>query len=117
MIFGVVQKHMNPSLERIHNLDGHQERNRSHGIDRQRLDHACVSGFQINRAVDIQAIAPTGLLDRDFGSLLCPTTRWPHRVRRMHGIRKHNGFVVGQIVQKIVIGLDKSGLFGGIKLF
>ncbi len=112
-----VQKHMNPSLERIHNLDGHQKRNRTHGVDRQRLDHFGFSLFQINRAVDIQAIAPTGLLDRDFGSLGCPTTRWSHLVRWMHGIRKHNGFVVGQIVQKIVIGLDKSGLFGGIKFF
>src|SRR5467141_231291 len=67
-------------------------------------------------AVNVQSLSPARLFKSDFGILRRPTARWPHLVRGMHSIGKQYGFIIAQIVEQIVISLDKSLLPCGIKL-
>src|SRR3954452_17691438 len=54
MVAGIVQEHMDDPHRRI--LDCDQEGDRAQGVDRQHLDHAGLAGFQIEGAVNVQAV-------------------------------------------------------------
>src|SRR3954469_7302112 len=55
MVAGIVQEHMDDPPRRI--LDRDQEGDRAQGVDRHHLDHAGPAGFQIEGAVNVQAIS------------------------------------------------------------
>src|SRR3954463_15360875 len=54
MVAGVVQKHRDDPPRRILDLD--QQGDRAQGVDRHHLDHTGPAGFQIDGAVNVQAL-------------------------------------------------------------
>ena len=116
VVSGIVKKDVNEPLGRIHQRDRYQQRDPAQGVNRRRFDHTGCAGFQIDGAVNVQSLSPAGLFKSDFGVLRRPTARWPHLVRGMHSIGKQYGFIIAQIVEQIVISLDKSPLPCGISL-
>jgi hypothetical protein len=65
VVAGIVQKQMDQPLARIHRLDRPHQHDRADRIHCHRLDHQGFAGLEINRAVDVQALAAAGLFDRD----------------------------------------------------
>ena len=57
-----------------------------------------------------------GLFKRDFGVLRRPTARRPHFVRGMHSIGKQYSFIIAEIIEQIVISVDKNLLPCGSSL-
>ena len=68
MIGCVVEKDMDEREQRIERLDRIQETDRRSGVDGQDLDHPGLPGLQIDRAVNVDALTPARLSDRE---LLC----------------------------------------------
>src|ERR1019366_149318 len=83
MITRVVQENMDERQHRIERLDRLQEPDGRGGVDGQSLDHPGLAGLQIDRAVNVDALTPARLLDREF--LLA--RRRTHRSRHYRGAR------------------------------
>src|ERR1035438_10591725 len=66
MIACVVEKDMDEDQHRIERLDRFQKPDRRGGVDGFDLDHSGLTGLEIDRAVDVDALAPTRLLDREI---------------------------------------------------
>jgi hypothetical protein len=58
---------------------------RSNGDD---LDHPGLSGREVDRAVDIDPIAPARLFDCELLLFWCPAAGRPRRMGRMHRVRE-----------------------------
>ena len=65
--------------------------------------------------MNVQALPPAGLRHGDRDIFRCPAAHRPHRMRRMHRIAEQHRFIVGQMVQQILIRLDKGRLPGRIE--
>src|SRR5450830_1650787 len=65
MITRVVQENMDERQHRIERLDRLQQPDRRGGVDSQGLDHPGLAGLQIDRAVNVDALTPARLLDRE----------------------------------------------------
>ena len=63
------------------------------------LDHPCLSGLEVDRAVNIDPLAPARLFDSDLLLFWCPAAGWPRRMGRMYGVRERHGLVVAQGIQ------------------
>ena len=63
VIAGIVEKDMDRRLERMHGFDGGEEPDGREGVDGFGFDHPGPPGLQIDGAVDVDALAPAGLLD------------------------------------------------------
>src|ERR1035437_8633279 len=63
MIACVVEKDMDEDQHRIERLDRFQKPDRRGGVDGFDLDHSGLTGLEIDRAMDVDALAPTRLLD------------------------------------------------------
>src|SRR5258708_23219300 len=61
VIARVVKKDMDEHQQRIERLDRFQEPDRRHGVDGYDLDHPGLSGREVDRAVNIDPIAPARL--------------------------------------------------------
>src|ERR1700674_4388029 len=66
-----------------------------------------VPGLQIDRAMDVQALASGGLLDPDGHVLRRPASRRPRLMRGMHGIDKYDGFIGFEAVEKLIVAGDE----------
>jgi hypothetical protein len=82
------------------------------------LDHPGFASLEINRAVDVQAVATAGLFDRDWRVLWCSA---PHRTYRMRRVRlgvslapakqaetkdrvcKQHCFTIAHMIQKVAL--------------
>ncbi len=94
-----------------------QERlHRAHGINPQHFQNAGLAGFQVYRTVNVHALAPARLVERNLGSLGSPTAHGPRSMGRMHRIGKHHRLIAGQTVQQSIIGLNKGLLPGLVEL-
>ncbi len=63
VVGGVVKKDVDPFLSRIGGFDGDQQCDQAHRVNLRGLQHLRLPGLQIDRAMDVQALAPGGLLD------------------------------------------------------
>jgi hypothetical protein len=73
MIARVVKKDMDVRQHRKERLDRFQEPDRRDGVDGYDLDHPGLSGREVDRAVNIDPLAPARLFDSDlllFGLLI-----------------------------------------------
>jgi len=66
MIARIVEKDMDEHEHRIERFYRFQETDRRGGIDGFDLDHLGLAGLQINRAVNVDALPPARLLDREL---------------------------------------------------
>ena len=107
MIARVVEKDMDERQHRIERRDRFQEPDRRDGVDGYDLDHPGLAGREIDRAVNIDPLAPARLFDRELLLSWCPAAGRPRRMGRMHRVREQHGFVVGQGIQEIIVALDE----------
>jgi hypothetical protein len=66
MIARVVEKNMDEHEHRIERLDRFQATDRRGGVDGQGLDHLGLAGLQIDRAVNVDALTPARLFNREL---------------------------------------------------
>ena len=66
MIARVVEKDMDERQHRIERRDRFQEPDRRDGVDGYDLDHPGLAGREIDRAVNIDPLAPARLFDREL---------------------------------------------------
>ena len=107
MIARVVEKDMDERQHRIERRDRFQEPDRRDGVDGYDLDHPGLAGREIDRAVNIDPLAPARLFDRELLLARRPAAGRPRRMGRMHRVREQHGFVVGQGIQEIIVALDE----------
>jgi hypothetical protein len=83
----VVQKDMDECRHRIKRFDRFQQIDCRGGVDGFDFDHPGFPGLKVNCAMNVDALTPARLLDRELVLFWRPTADWPRRC----------GFV-GQIV-------------------
>jgi hypothetical protein len=93
--------------QRIHRLDRFQKPDRRGRVDGFNVDRRGLPGLQINRAMDVEARAPAGLLDRQVFSGRRPAAHGSRRVRWMHRVHEQRGLDRAKRIQQIVVGLDE----------
>src|SRR5450756_263992 len=101
MITRVVQENMDERQHRIERLDRLQQPDRRGGVDGQGLDHSGLAGLQIDRAVNVDALTPARLLDRELVLARRPAAGGPRGMGWMYRVREHHGFVVRQGIQEL----------------
>src|SRR5450756_3112213 len=92
MIARVVEKDMDQHEHRIERLDRLQETDRRGGVDCQRLDHPGLAGLQIDRTVNVDALTPARLFDRELLLAWRPAARWPRGMGWMHCVNEQHSF-------------------------
>src|SRR5712691_5429049 len=119
MIARVVEKDMKDMDEhehRIERLDRLQETDGRGGADGFDLDHPGLAGLQIDRAVNVDALTPTRLLDRELLLARRPAAGGPRGMGWMDRVREQHGFVVAQGIQEIIVALDECLLLVFVEL-
>ena len=69
-----------------------------------------------HRAVNVDALMPARLLDRELLLARRPNCHRPRRMGRMHGVRKQHGLVVAQGIQQLFVALNESLLLFFVEL-
>src|SRR6266446_5275249 len=116
VVGGVVKKDVDPFLSRIGGFDGDQQCDQAHRVNLRGLQHLRLPGLQIDRAMDVQALAPGGLLDPNGHVLRRPTSCRPRLMRGMYRINEHDRFIGFEAVQKLLVARDESLLLRFVKL-
>src|SRR5450830_849926 len=83
MITRVVQENMDERQHRIERLDRLQQPDRRGGVDGQGLDHPGLPSLQVDRAVNVDALTPARLLDRELLLARRPAADGPRGMGRM----------------------------------
>jgi len=81
---------MDEHEHRIERLDRFQETNRRGGVDGQGLDHLGLAGLQIDRAVNVDALTPARLFNRELLLARRPAAGGPRGMGWMHRVREHH---------------------------
>ena len=110
MVSGVIQEDMDQPHARIQRLDRCQHHDGAHGVDRKDILHNSPAGLKIDGAVDIQAISPAALLDRDRHILRRPAADRARRMGWMYRIHEGRGLIGSHVVQQGLVGGDEGGL-------
>src|ERR1700731_995465 len=116
MIASVVEKDMDEHEHRIERLDRFQETNRRGGVDGQGLDHLGLAGLQIDRAVNVDALTPARLFNRELLLARRPAADGPRGMGWVHRVREHHRFVVRQGIQQLIVALDECLLLLFVEL-
>src|SRR5450759_436090 len=116
MIARVVEKDMDEGHQGRERLDRLQETDGRGGVDGQGLDHPSLAGLQIDRAVNVDALTPARLLDRELLLARRPAAGGPRCMGCMYRVRKQHGFVVRQGIQEIIVALNERLLLLFIEL-
>src|ERR1035437_5306119 len=116
MITRVVQENMDERQHRIERLDRLQEPDGRGGVDGQSLDHPGLAGLQIDRAVNVDALTPLRVLDREFILARRPAAGGPRGMGWMYCVREQHSFIVRQGIQEIIIALDERLLLLFVEL-
>ena len=80
------------------------------------LDRCRPARLEINRAVNVEALTPAGLLDGQIVLGLRPAADGTRRVRRMHSVHKQHCLVGTKRIQKVLVGFDEPLLLLHIEL-
>src|ERR1035437_1426157 len=116
VIFRIVEKNMDERQHRIERLDRFEQPDRRGGVDGQRLNHPGLPGLQVDRAMDVDALASAGLLDRQVVLFGRPAADRLCGMGRMHSIREQHGLVVAQGIHQLFIARDESLLLFFVQL-
>ena len=116
MIRRVVEKDMDKREQRIERLDRIQETDRRSGVDGQDLDHPGLPGLQIDRAVNVDALTPARLSDRELLLFWRPAADRLRGMGRMHRVDEQHSFVIRQGIQEIIVALDERLLLLYVEL-
>jgi hypothetical protein len=116
MIARIVEKDMDEHEHRIERLDRFQKLDRRGGVNGQDLNHLGLAGLQIDRAVNVDALTPARLFDRELLLARRPAAGGPRGMSWMHRVGEHHGFVVRQGIQKIIVALDERLLLLFVEL-
>src|SRR5476649_2876315 len=116
MITRVVQENMDERQHRIECLDRLQEPDGRGGVDGQDLDHPGLTGLQIDRAVNVDALTPARLLDREFLLARRPAAGRSRGMGWMYRVREQHGFVFRQGIQEIIVAPDERLLLLFVEL-
>src|SRR5450830_2173273 len=108
MITRVVQENMDERQHRIERLDRLEQPDRRGGVDGQGFDHPGLAGLQIDRAVNVDALTPARLLDRELLLAGRPATGGPRGMSWMYRVREQYGLVVAQGIQQLFVALNES---------
>ena len=95
VVSGVIQKDVNEPHAGIHGLDRRQQHDRAQGIHRQNIFHDGLTRFQVDGAVNVQAIPPTALFHRYGHVFRRPAANRTDRVGWMHRVREDRRLVSG----------------------
>ena len=80
------------------------------------LDHPGLSGLQVDRAMDVDALTSARLFDRQVVLFGRPAADRPCRMGRMHRVREQHGLVVAQGIHQLFIARDESLLLLFVEL-
>jgi hypothetical protein len=116
MIARVIEKDMDEHEHRIERLDRFQKLDRRGGVDGQGLDHLGLAGLQIDCAVNVDALTPARLLDRELLLARRPAANGPRGVSWMGGVREQHGLIAGQGIQQLIVALDERLLLRFVEL-
>src|SRR3974390_1400619 len=103
----IVQEDMNPPLCGMRNFDGPKQRNQARPSGLGDFQHLCLAGFQIEGAMNVQALPASRLLDRKRRAFRPPTSGGTHLVGWMHGIDEHHRFIRAKPVKKLFVAIDE----------
>ena len=93
MITRVVQKNMDQREQRIERFDRLQQLDRRNCVDGFDFDHPGLSGLEIDGAVNVDALTPARLLNRELVLFGRPAADRPRRMGRMHRVGEQHGLV------------------------
>src|SRR5271157_5520749 len=79
VIARVVEKNMDQREQRIERLDRFQQLDRRESVDGLGLDHPGLSGFEIDGSVNVYALSPARLFDRELFFARRPAANRPRR--------------------------------------
>src|SRR6478752_10152114 len=116
MIARIVEKDMDEHHQWIKCFDRFEQRDCRGGIDGLNVDHPGLPVLEIDRAVNIDALAPARLFDRKFVLLERPAADRPRRMGRMDRISEQHDLVIAQRIQNLVVVLDERLLLVFIEL-
>src|SRR6516225_8653146 len=116
MVARIVEKDMDEHHQWIKCFDRFEQRDCRGGIDGLNVDHPGLPALEIDRAVNIDALAPARLFDRKFVLLGRPTADRPRRMGRMDRISEQYDLVIAQRIQNLIVVLDERLLLVFIEL-
>lgn len=99
VVGSIVRKQVDEPLARVERRNGDRQPDDTAGIDAERFHHDRVTGFQIERALNNEALAACGLHHRDFSITRRPSPDGLRAMHRMHGIFKQHHFIIFPMVQ------------------
>jgi len=94
---------MDAGHQRVPQFQRFQQPYRRHGVDRFGFEHAGLAGFQVDRAVNVDALAPARLFDRQLLFLGRPAAHRPRGMGGMHRIHEHHDLVVRHGIQQVFV--------------
>ena len=116
MITRVVQKNMDQREQRIERFDRLQQLDRRNCVDGFDFDHPGLSGLEIDGAVNVDALTPARLLNRELVLFGRPAADRPRRMGRMHRVGEQHGLVGTQGIHQVFIARNESALLLFVEL-
>src|SRR3974390_2290324 len=116
VIARIVEKHVDHSEQGIHRFDRFKQPDRRRRIDGFNVDHRSLAGLKVDRAVNVEALAPARLLDGEIFLGRRPAADRTRRVRWMHRVHEQHGLVGTKRIQKILVSLDERLLLFHVEL-
>jgi len=108
MVTGIVQIDMDSLLCGMCCFYRLEQGNQAHCVNLCHLQHLCLAGLKVDGTMNVQALAPGRLFDRDRSILRRPTSRGPYLMRGMDGIDEHHSLVRSHGVEKLLVACDEG---------
>jgi hypothetical protein len=108
MVTGIVQIDMDSFLCGMRCFYRLEQGNQAHCVDLCHLQHLCLAGLKVDGTMNVQALAPGRLFDRDRSILRRPTSRGRYLMRGMDGINEHHRLVRSHGVGKLLVACDEG---------
>src|ERR1035437_1187357 len=116
MIACIVHEDMDEQQHRIEGFDRFQQPYRRGGVDGFDLDHPSLPGLEVDGAMNVDALTPARLFDRELFVPLCPADHGPRRMSWMHRVNEQHSFIVRQGIQEIIVALNERLLLHYVEL-
>src|SRR5664279_1437478 len=116
MIACIVHEDMDEQQHRIEGFDRFQQPYRRGGVDGFDLDHPSLPGLEVDGAMNVDALTPARLFDRELFVPRCPAAHGPRRMSWMHRVNEQHSFIVRQGIQEIIVALNERLLLHYVEL-
>ena len=90
MIARVVEKHMTERERRIHRLDRFQQPDRRGRVDDEGFDHPCLARLEVDGAMNVDALAPARLFNRQLLMVRRPAAGRPRQTMRSRSVLRQS---------------------------